>query len=298
VLFAGGDVDGARACLQAGVDRVATIDLPLLRGPLLLELTRLYEADGDRAAALVEARAAVAALARLDVVVAPDDRDLLFRLGLTLDQERQAPVCRVATLAPGPSWWTATCGDTRVQLRPTKGLRYLAELLAAPGAERQVVDLVDRVEGGPDPAGGLDRRRLGDAGPHLDRTARDAYRRRVEALRSEIDDALDVEADDRAAQLQVELDAVVGELARAFGLGGRDRRAASATERARLNVTRALRSAITRIAEALPDAGATLDRRIRTGLYCAYEPAAEDGTIWSVRAAEDVQARLNGPGRG
>ncbi|MFP5375927.1 MAG: hypothetical protein ACLGIO_03975, partial [Acidimicrobiia bacterium] len=76
--------------------------------------------------------------------------------------------------------------------------------------------------------------------------------------------------------LQDELDALVAHLARAFGLGGRGRPAASAAERARVNVTRALRTAAARLAEALPEAGPALDRGIRTGTYCAYEPAEGD----------------------
>ena len=70
----------------------------------------------------------------------------------------------------------------------------------------------------------------------------------------------------------------------AFGLGGRDRRAASAAERARLNVTRALRAATARLEEALPGAGGALDRRLRTGLYCAYEPAGDDTVRWIVQS--------------
>jgi hypothetical protein len=64
-------------------------------------------------------------------------------------------------------------------------------------------------------------------------------------------------------------------------LGGRARRASSAAERARLNVTRALRAATGKVSEALPEAGAVLDRRLRTGLYCAYEPDVDDEVRWS-----------------
>jgi hypothetical protein len=142
-----------------------------------------------------------------------------------------------------------------------------------------VLDLVDRVEG----VGTVDRRRLGDAGELVDASARTAYRHRIEALRSEIDDALAMGAEDRAEALQGELDALVGQLAQAFGLGGRSRRGSSAAERARLNVTRALRAATARVSEALPEAGPVLDQRLRTGLYCAYEPADTDPVRWSVQ---------------
>jgi hypothetical protein len=71
-------------------------------------------------------------------------------------------------------------------------------------------------------------------------------------------------------------------------MGGEPRRASSAAEKARLNVTRALRAAVARIAEALPDAGGVLDRRLRTGLFCAYEPHQDDEVLWN------VQSELNG----
>jgi hypothetical protein len=176
----------------------------------------------------------------------------------------------------------ATSDGLSARLQDTKGLRYLAELLDRPGVECHALDLVDRVEGLS--ADGVDRRALGDAGELLDSRARAAYRHRVEALRAEIDDALAADQLDTAEAKQDELDALVGQLAAAFGLGGRNRRAASAAERARLNVTRALRAAIAKVGEALPEAGAALDRRVRTGLYCSYAPADGDEIRWIVHS--------------
>jgi hypothetical protein len=69
---------------------------------------------------------------------------------------------------------------------------------------------------------------------------------------------------------------LVKELAGAFGIGGRDRIAASAAERARLNVTRAIRSAIAKLTEALPAAGSALARQVRTGLYCVYSQGDDE----------------------
>jgi hypothetical protein len=34
------------------------------------------------------------------------------------------------------------------------------------------------------------------------------------------------------------------------------------------------------MAEVLPEAGAALDRRVRTGAYCAYQPQADDQVRW------------------
>ena len=72
----------------------------------------------------------------------------------------------------------------------------------------------------------------------------------------------------------------MAELARAVGLGGRDRKAASTAERARLNVTRALRSAIRNIAEVVPPLGRHLDAAVRTGVFCCYERPPGSGILW------------------
>ena len=93
---------------------------------------------------------------------------------------------------------------------------------------------------------------FGDAGEVLDDAAKDAYRRRLAELDELICEAERFNDIGRAAQLGVERDLLVDQLAQAVGLGGRDRRAVSVSERARVNVTRAIRSAIRRIGEADP----------------------------------------------
>ena len=85
---------------------------------------------------------------------------------------------------------------------------------------------------------------------------------------------------ERADQADSERDWLVKELARAVGLGGRDRRAASASERARVAVTRAIRQGIARISGHHPKLGKHLDGAIRTGTYCAYSPDAPAPGGW------------------
>jgi hypothetical protein len=286
VLAACGSLDSAIKVLEGSVDALDPTQSPWLHATLLLRLAGIRDQAGDNAAARVDARTARAAVADLDVVLPPEDRALLDRLapdGATVNGPRRPP--QTAMLARDGKWWTVACGDTTARLPNSKGLRYLAELMARPGVERHALDLVDRVEG-VDPDGELDRRALGDAGPAVDAQARAAYRRRVEELRAAADDALAEGRLAAAEAAQSELDQLVAQLAQAFGLGGRDRRAASAAERARLNVTRALRSALARLREAMPATTAVslLDARVRTGTYCAYEPAADDEIRWTVRA--------------
>jgi hypothetical protein len=93
---------------------------------------------------------------------------------------------------------------------------------------------------------------LGHAGAILDERAKAAYRRRLAEIEEDIEQARALEDTDREAQADAERDFLVRELASAVGLGGRDRRAASDSERARSGVTRAVRKAIARIGEHHP----------------------------------------------
>ncbi|QGG96318.1 ATP-binding protein [Actinomarinicola tropica] len=280
-LAATGATTEAVVLLEEAVDQVAATRLPFLELTLLLRLAALREEAGALDAAREDAAMARSIVSGLDVVLRPGELDLLDRLA---GAGRPAPRRSAALTAVGGRW-CVTAGATTVLLPRSKGLAYLSQLLQAPGVERHALDLVDRVEG---VAEGLDRRRLGDAGELIDARSRAAYRTRIESLRSEIEDALECGALDDAEQMQSELDALVGQLASAFGLGGRARRAGSVAERARLNVTRALRSAIARISDALPEDAAVLDRRVRTGLYCAYEPGLDDPVLWRTGPVQEV----------
>ena len=105
-----------------------------------------------------------------------------------------------------------------------------------------------------DRAADLPHSSLGDAGELLDARAKDAYRRRLAEIDDDIAEAHTLGDDERAARSDAERNFLVQELARAFGLGGRGRRAASASERARAGVTSAVRHAIARIGETPPPA--------------------------------------------
>jgi hypothetical protein len=121
---------------------------------------------------------------------------------------------------------------------------------------------------------------LGDAGEVLDARAKDAYRRRLIEIDDDIEQARADGDNERAAQADAERDFLLRELSRAVGLGGRDRRAASSSERARVAVTRAVRQAMSRIAEHDPQLGEHLDRTVRTGAYCAYFPDPRAPAGW------------------
>jgi hypothetical protein len=110
----------------------------------------------------------------------------------------------------------------------------------------------------------------GDAGEMLDAQARRAYRARLAEVNGDLEDAERDHDLGRKAQLSRERDLLESELARATGLGGRARPAASATERARVNAQRRLKDAIARISEADAALGALLSRAVHTGTYCCF----------------------------
>jgi len=182
-------------------------------------------------------------------------------------------------------YWTVIFEGQTVRVRDRKGMRHLARLLADPGREFHVLDLVaaETGTGAPvdsNPVGRLPSSGVGDAGAMLDARAKDAYRRRLAEIEDDSAQALAIGDGERAAQADVERDFLVHELARAVGLGGHDRRAASASERARVAVTRAIRQAIARVADHHPELGEHLDHAIRTGAYCSYSPDPRTPSRW------------------
>jgi tetratricopeptide (TPR) repeat protein len=208
------------------------------------------------------------------------------------------PAAGVAASAFGPSAfyrrgdiWTIGPPGRQIQLRDAKGLAHIARLLAAPHVEFHALDLVGGVSerGGPSAAAaaigaGMEIRQSGDgdAGPVLDSQAKAAYRARVNELQEEIDEADAFNDPERAARAREELAFVARELAGAVGLHGRDRKTGSDAERARVNVTRAIRTALKRISEHDAALGRGLGAAIRTGTFCVYEPPPGEEPSWDL----------------
>ena len=185
-------------------------------------------------------------------------------------------------------YWSIAFEGQIFRLKDAKGLRYLGRLLEDPGREFHVLDLVAVEEGlppetpGSAPGDGDRPARLRDAGPILDPEAKAAYRRRLEELDVEIAEAEAWRDPERAERAREEKEFLVQALAGAVGLGGRDRMAASAAERARINVTRAIKAVLARIQEHSPALGRHLARTVRTGIYCSYAPDPRFPGAWQL----------------
>ncbi|MCX6394953.1 MAG: hypothetical protein NTV23_00520 [Propionibacteriales bacterium] len=175
---------------------------------------------------------------------------------------------------------TITFSGRTSHLRDLTGLRTLRRLLAEPGREFHVLDLVATSAGVTDrPEPGFT---LQSGMPVIDEQARAAYKRRLD----EIDEDLAVaeaEGDaDRMELARIDRDFLARELAAAVGLGGRERRTGDPAERARTSVARSLRYSLTALAEHDPTLAAHLRLHLRTGLYCAYQPDPVAPVTWKV----------------
>jgi hypothetical protein len=234
---------------------------------------------------------------RAEAVGVPRLDERLARAAALLPSDDGAPATAAAsTSADRPAAaalvregdvWRLDYEGRVLRVRDAKGMRHLALLLAHPGVEFHAVDVAGAGEGGATLAGleadGLAvRAGTGDAGPVLDAQAKAQYRTRLEDLRSEIEEAEAFNDPERAARAREEVDFIAQELSSAVGLGGRDRKVASASERARVNVTRALRREIRRIADEDARLGHELTATVRTGTFCAYEPDPRRPVTWDV----------------
>jgi tetratricopeptide (TPR) repeat protein len=248
VRLAEGDAAEAERCCSEAARMWHEIGAPYEAALARMVFADALRAGGSEDHAALELQAARSILDRIEVAASTTTETNVFR--------REG------------DYWSVVFEGRTVRVRDIKGMRYLALLLAHPGREFHVLDLV-AAETGQQVA-------LGDAGEMLDERAKGAYRRRLAEIEADIEQARALEDAEREAQADAERDFLMRELARAVGLGGRDRRIGSASERARSGVTRAVRQGITRIGEHHPQLGEHLTRSVRTGTYCAYVPDPSD----------------------
>ena len=199
-------------------------------------------------------------------------------------------------------YWTVGYGGNAFRLKDTKGLGYIVHLLRHPTVEFHVLDLFGGIASQREedessqsvqglPRGGEDLEHagihiagLGDAGEMLDEQAKIAYRRRLSELREEFDQAKELGNVERAEHAEQEIEALTRELSRAVGLGGRNRRAASASERARQTITKTIKSVVERIAQSDAQLADILSRCIKTGTFCSHQPDPDFPIAWEFAA--------------
>jgi len=169
-------------------------------------------------------------------------------------------------------FWTLAYRGKTARLRDTKGLSYIACLLAQPGRELHVRDLATMnqpsdASNGSGPVGVE-----GDLGAILDARATAQYKERLAEARQELDAATAAGDLGQAAQARHEIESITEQLAAAYGLGGRPRTAGDPTERLRKAVSNRIRHALDRISATHPELGRHLTNAVSTGFVCTYRP--------------------------
>ena len=170
--------------------------------------------------------------------------------------------------------WHVAFRGRQATIPHSKGMADLARLLARPGREVHVLDLVEA-------AGGPSRAEAGGStGPVLDHQARASYQARLVDLEDEIDTASADADTGRLDAFVAERDFLLAELGGALGLSGRDRVTGDRAERARKAVTMRIATAQKAIAQAHPELAQHLRLSVSTGRFCCYRP--ERPVTWRI----------------
>src|SRR4029450_9721725 len=213
VRLADGDAAGAEQSLSEAVRRWNEVGAPYEVAVARMALAEAHHASGRAPRAVLGRQAARRILEGIQAPpsVAPpehvEDHDAV----------EEQPVASVNVFRREGDYGTVTFEGHTVRLRDRKGMRYLARLLADPGREYHVLDLVAAEIGrgaqrGRSRAAGLPRSALGDAGESLDAQAKDAYRRRLAEIDDDLEQARAVGHAERAAQADAQRHVLVQEL--------------------------------------------------------------------------------------
>lgn len=210
--------------------------------------------------------------------------------GSTRSSRRAVVNTRGCRLRLEGDYWFVGESEGATRIKNSVGMRHLVRLLRAPEREIHVLDLI-AAEHPPEASQlggrGYRPRALDPAAAVPDAQARTAYRGRLSELREAADEAERNNDYERARRLNEEVDALTAELADALGFRRAGRGRSPELERARVSVTRVIRAAIGRVAEAVPDVGAYLTHTIKTGTFCSYSPDARAPMSWEL---SDVDA--------
>ncbi|HEV2060048.1 MAG TPA: hypothetical protein VGR11_11880, partial [Solirubrobacteraceae bacterium] len=156
--------------------------------------------------------------------------------------------------------WLLEYAGRSVCLHDAKGLHHLATLFERPGTAVAALALADAIGGGEERQSAALR----------------AYRAQARDLRDELAEAQAFNDPERVSRAREQLELI------AAGVEQADEAKSAASERARVNVTRAIKAAVRRIAEQEPDLGHLLRGTVRTGAACRYEPDPGIPVTWEV----------------
>lgn len=186
-----------------------------------------------------------------------------------------SPALSASLVRTGAIWAVGWCDETG-SVAHAKGMADLVQLVQRRGTEIPALELAS-------PDGALPERRRDEA---VDVKALRAYKNRLDEIEVELDDARADAALGVVDRLESEREKLLAEVRSVAGLAGRIRPAAAdQAERARKAVSARIRDAIRRIEAVAPSLAAHLDRSVRTGLRCSYDPPVSESVVdWTIKS--------------
>ncbi len=186
-------------------------------------------------------------------------------------------------------YWTLKFGSNQpIRLKDSVGLVYIHHLIQHPGQELYAMVLVQQTRGAAAVGRTVTAAETKDAdlslddfsgiGPSLDNEALQEYRKRIEDLEEDIEEAERNNNSEAAANAREEKQLVESEISAAFGLGGHTRPVGSPQEKARKSVSEAIRRALKNIRTMDSHLGNHLTNSINTGVRVSYSP--EPAVAW------------------
>ncbi len=187
----------------------------------------------------------------------------------------------------GDGWEISYKDGKKFFLKDAKGLNCLAHLLAKPHQPISVLALNAAVEKHlpPDtPYSKMSKDALEAQGLQLGEEGGDAvidakYKKQLADRIKEINDQMESarlqEDDANEEMLQAELDEILDQFSKATGLGGKSRKFSGDAEKARINLTMQIKTAIEKMRQHNPELAKHLDDTIETGSHCAYRPVGD-----------------------
>ncbi len=282
-LLAGETGHAIEAC-AAAVSHWVELGAPYEAASARLVLGEAYAADGHPARAVQQWSAAQSAFASFGAVTWAEHAAGLVGSTPASSGVRVDSAVNATFRRDGDNR-LVRFGGVETLLTDLKGFRYLERMLADPGREFHALDLIAVEHGTVRAVSPGDRDGIVDRGeglPVIDDQARAAYRRRLAEVEEDIEDAVAMNDLGRQALAERDRDFLIAELASAVGLGGRERLTDGNAERARTSVTRTLRYAVQRLAEHHSDLGVHLERAVKTGIYCGYQPDPLTPVTWEL----------------
>jgi non-specific serine/threonine protein kinase len=290
LLDMGENTEAATILAQSETLRTSlgAVHLPIIARLLDEGLEKAGQLLGASDLASISQASADVAADRVEQIVVSVVEDVVARIGPPSRQGGPAPRTEDVAFVREGDVWALTFRERTMRLRHVIGFEHLAVLLNTPGREWAAVELAGwsraRTSISPDlPTGGMSEHEL------LDVKAITELRQRLIELEDEIEESERWSDFERAAHRREEMEAITARLAVDLGLNGRPREFAANAERARVNVTKAIRSAIARIAEVFRDLGEHLSASITTGTFCGYRPDPSSTIRWKVFSSRPVR---------